>query len=122
MTYIDIFQNNFKIILPEFFFISAILIILVYGTLYNSSAYYKYPILTYSIGYLSIQSMLITLFLIINSPNSGPSSIVIFNNVLIMDDFTLFVKTIVLLGSLATILVSFNYTLNQKLSARINEY
>ncbi len=48
MTYI--FQNHFKIILPEFFFICAILIILVYGTVYNASAYFKYPILTYCIG------------------------------------------------------------------------
>lgn len=122
MTYFDIFQNNFKFILPELFFVSAILIILVYGTLYNASAYYKYPILTRSVGYLSIQSLLITLFLIINSPKAGPLSVVIFNNVLIIDDFTLFVKTIVLIGALATILISFNYTLNQKMSARINEY
>jgi proton-translocating NADH-quinone oxidoreductase chain N len=122
MTYFDIFQNNFKYILPELFFVSAILIILIYGTLYNASAYYKYPILTHSIGYLSIQSLLITLFLIINSPSAGPLSVVIFNNVLIIDDFTIFVKTIVLLGALATILISFNYTLNQKMSARINEY
>lgn len=122
MTYIDIFQNHFKIILPEFFFISAILIILIYGTLYNASVYYKYPILTYSIGYLSIQSLLITLWLTINAQQCWASSVVIFNNVLIMDDFTLFVKTIVLLGSLATIFISFNYILNQKMSARINEY
>ncbi len=122
MTYFDIFQNNFKFILPELFFVSAILIILIYGTLYNASAYYKYPILTHSIGYLSIQSLLITLFLIINSPSAGSLSVVIFNNVLIIDDFTIFVKTIVLLGALATILISFNYTLNQKMSARINEY
>ncbi len=66
--------------------------------------------------------MFITLFLVINSLNIGPSSIVIFGNTLIVDDFTLFVKTMVLLGSLATILISFNYTLNQKMSARINEY
>ena len=122
MMNLDMFRNSFETILPEFFFISAILIILVYGTLYNASAYYKYPILTHSVGNLSIQSLLITLFLIINSPSSGPSSVVIFNNALIMDDFASFVKIMVLIGSLATILISFNYTLNQKMSARINEY
>jgi proton-translocating NADH-quinone oxidoreductase chain N len=122
MTNFDIIKNSFETILPEFFFINAILIILLFGTLYNASVKYKYPILTYSIGYLSIQSILITLFLIINSPKTGPTSIVIFNNVLIMDDFTLFVKIIVLLGTLATLLISFNYTLNQKMSARICEY
>ena len=57
-TSFDIFQNHFKIILPEFFFVCAILIILIYGTLYNASAYYKYPILTYIIGWLSIQTLL----------------------------------------------------------------
>jgi NADH-quinone oxidoreductase subunit N len=39
-----------------------------------------------------------------------------------MDDFTLFVKTIVLIGAISTILISFKYTQNQKLSARANEY
>lgn len=116
----DIFQNHFKIILPEFFFVSAIFIILIYGTLYNASAYYKYPILTYIIGWLSVQTLFITLFLIINS--NGPSTAVIFNNVLIIDEFTLLIKTIVLIGAISTILISFKYTLNQKLSARVNEF
>lgn len=124
MNSFDIFQNHFKIIIPEFFFVSAIFIILVYGTLYNASAYYKYPILTNIIGWLSIQTLLITLYLIINCPcaQSSATSITIFNNVLIMDDFTLFVKSIVLIGAISTILISLKYTLNQKLSARANEY
>jgi hypothetical protein len=45
MNTFDIFQNHFKAIFPELFFIIAIFIILIYGTVYNSSAYYKFPIL-----------------------------------------------------------------------------
>lgn len=120
MTYIDIFQ--IKIIIPEFYFINAILIILIYGILYNASIYYKYPILTYSIGLLSIQSLLITLLLLTNNLNTNLSSIIIFNNVLIMDDFTLFSKYIIIISCIITIIISINYTLNQKISSRINEY
>ncbi len=122
MNYIDIFQNQFKLIIPEIFFINTILIILIYGVLYNASIYYKYPILTYSIGWLSIQSLLITLFLLINGLNINWFNIIIFNQVLIIDDFTLFIKIIVIIITIITILISFNYILNQKISARINEY
>lgn len=41
----DIFQNHFKAIFPELFFIIAIFIILVYGTIFGSSMRHKFPIL-----------------------------------------------------------------------------
>jgi NADH:ubiquinone oxidoreductase subunit 2 (subunit N) len=116
----DILKNNLETIIPEFFFLNTILIILIYGTLYNTSYYYKYPILTRSIIILAIQSLIITIYLIINQIQK--SSMIILNNVLIIDDFTLFIKIIIILTSLSTLLISLNYTLNIKLTARINEY
>ena len=47
---IDIFQNHFKAVLPELYFITAIIIILVYGVMYNPSVVYRFPILTKVIG------------------------------------------------------------------------
>jgi NADH-quinone oxidoreductase subunit N len=128
MTNFDIFDTigthlGIETILPELFFVNAIFILLLFGTFYNASAYHKYPIMTYSIGYLSIQSILITLFLILNAEiGSVGMHTVILNNVLILDDFTLFVKVIVLLSTLATLLISFSYTVNRWMSARICEY
>jgi len=47
---IDIFQNHFKAVFPELFFVTAIIIILVYGVMYNPSAVHRFPILTKVIG------------------------------------------------------------------------
>jgi hypothetical protein len=50
MKNLEIFQNEFKEVFPELFFIIATIIILMYGTLYSTSAIKKYPILTKTIG------------------------------------------------------------------------
>jgi hypothetical protein len=46
----DIFQNNFKIIIPELFFVIGITLILLYGVIYSPMKEYKFPILTQTIG------------------------------------------------------------------------
>ncbi len=52
MTFIDynIFENHFKTIFPELFFIIAITIILLYGVIYSPMKEYNFPILTKTIG------------------------------------------------------------------------
>ena len=50
MTHIDIFQNHFKAVLPELFFVTAITVILIYAVAYNPSAKYRFPIMTNSVG------------------------------------------------------------------------
>jgi proton-translocating NADH-quinone oxidoreductase chain N len=123
MNTFDIFQNHFKAIFPELFFIIAIFIILIYGTVYNSSAYYKFPILMRATAWLSIQTLLITLFLIVCGPWAAPAKrAVIFNGALTIDAFGSLTQAIVLISSIATILISFNYIKNQKMYARAHEY
>ena len=104
MEHFDIFQNHFKTLIPELFFISSTFILLLYGVIYNPSAYYKFPILTKPIGWLAIQTLFITVLLLTNHQTEASS--VILNNVLINDDFTLVIKTIILLSALSSILIS----------------
>ena len=117
MEHFDIFQNHFKTLIPELFFISSTFILLLYGVIYNPSAYYKFPILTKPIGWLAIQTLFITVLLLTNHQTEASS--VILNNVLINDDFTLVIKTIILLSALSSILISHDYmgTKNQKINS-----
>ena len=103
--------------IPELFFISSTFILLLYGVIYNPSAYYKFPILTKPIGWLAIQTLFITVLLLTNHQTEASS--VILNNVLINDDFTLVIKTIILLSALSSILISLDYmgTKNQKINS-----
>jgi hypothetical protein len=66
MNQIDIFQNHFKALFPEIFFLVAITIILLYNVIYNPSAHHRYPILINLTGWLGIQSLLLTILLLTN--------------------------------------------------------
>ena len=46
----EIFETNLFTLLPELFLLISIFILLIFGTLYNGSFFYKYPILTNSLG------------------------------------------------------------------------
>ena len=107
MDYFDIFQNHFKVLIPELFFITSIFVLLVYGVIYNPSSHYKFPILTKPIGWLAIQTLFFTLLLLVNHQTFSTS--VLLNNVLISDDFTLVIKSIILLSALSSIWISFDY-------------
>jgi len=61
MYQIDIFQNHLKTIFPELFLLTAVTILLVYAVIYSALARYKYPILTTVIGWLSVQTLIITI-------------------------------------------------------------
>ena len=70
--------------------------------------------MTTTVGWLSVQTLSITIWLIINT--SMPS-ILVFDGALILDDFTAFIKTIILLSALSSILISFDYIKNQRLNS-----
>ncbi len=70
---------------------------------------------------MSVQTLVIVILLIANQTIPG-STCVIFNNVLIFDDFTTIIKTIVLLSALFSILISFDYIKNQKGKLNSFEY
>ncbi len=117
---IDIFQNHFKAVFSELSFITAIIIILVYGVMYNPSTKHRYPILTKVIGWLAVQTLMLALMLTVNGWDIIGSTItntLVFNNILILDDFTLIIKCIIILSALTTIFISFDYIKEQKINA-----
>ena len=110
---IEYFKNDIIYILPELFlFIGIILVILLGINLKNE----KKDIIE-SLNWLSIQILLITFLLIINISFTDN---IIFNGMLIINNFTSLIKIIVVLSTSVILLISFNYIKNEKLN--IYEY
>jgi proton-translocating NADH-quinone oxidoreductase chain N len=113
MKNLEIFQNEFKEVFPELFFIIATIIILMYGTLYSTSAIKKYPILTKTIGWIGIQILAIEGLLMIKKPETEGIHMW---NAMITDEFTILIKIIIIISAIATIGISFGYMNNQKIN------
>lgn len=106
MNFFNFFENDLLVILPELFISISIIFLLSYGVIYSTSKSYNYPILSVNVSWLSFLVLFIAFFL---SVNNCLSSMIIFNNLLIVDSFTTLVKAIILLASMLCILISLNY-------------
>ena len=92
MDFLLFFQNHFKGFFPEIFLSISICLLLIFGVVYTTSLQYNKVILIKTINWLSIQTLIITILLIINNP---VNNLVIFNNLLIIDTFSNIIKVIV---------------------------
>lgn len=106
MNLINLFFNDFKVFLPEIFFSGIILALLMYGVIYSPAKVFGRPIIIKSISWLAILTCLITILLIINNPFNN---FLILKNLIIVDNLTIFIKVIVLLSTIFTILMSLDY-------------
>jgi len=107
------FTNNLEVFLGELYLSLSILSLLIYGVIYTTSKYYNYPILIKNVSWLSVQVLLISILLIYNNPIP---TMTIFNHVLIHDNFTSFIKLVILSATVICILISFNYIKSEKLN------
>jgi hypothetical protein len=53
MSFIDLFANDFKILVPELYLFTIILILLSYGVIISTSQTLNYPIIQINVGWLS---------------------------------------------------------------------
>lgn len=100
------FFNNFISILPEFFLVVSINIILIYSVIYSTSYFFDYPLLLINSSWLCIQTLFYTLFLNINN---YLYNIVIFNDLVIIDYFSVIYKAFIIVASIFIILMSLKY-------------
>ena len=107
------FENDFYGILPELFLLGASLTLLMFGVIYSSSPVFGAPSLMKITSWLSILSLILTLGLVVN--NSMPSMVLCTQN-LFIDSFTDFFKLLILVGSIISILVSFQYFKTEKMA------
>jgi len=106
MAFFDLFNHNFKLFLPEIFILLTGIFILFLGVFIINIRRYKYPYLVREIHYLIIFIFSISFLLLVNNPIRN---FIIFNNLLIIDDFSSSIKCVVLLSTIGCILVSFDY-------------
>jgi len=114
MNFIDLFENNFKVVLPELYLVFALHFLLMYGVVFSTSLTYNLPIVTRGVAWLTIQTLFITLLLVLNNPIDH---LVIFHGTLIHDFFTSMVKVFLLIAAMCCIAASLNYLKVERLNA-----
>lgn len=108
------FVTDLGYLLPEIYATFSVLILLVYGVVFTTSSKHNYPILSKNIVWMTIFTLILEFVLILN--NSNPDKI-IFNDTLIVDHFSLFVKSILILGTIAALLMSLDYLKLEKINS-----
>ena len=100
-----LFENDLKACCSELFLIIASIILLIYGVIGSTSAKKGYPLILSNISWLALGSLFLSFFLIWSSPLLHGC---IFYNSLVIDDFTAFLKAMLLLGATFSICISLN--------------
>jgi len=109
-----LFDIDFQNVFPEIFLTSIGLLLLVYGVFFSTLHSKKYPILLTNISWLTLLSLVYTFLLLMNNPINHA---VLLYNTLIIDDFTTFMKALILGSSFFCIFIALNYTQQETLNA-----
>ena len=96
--------KELKFFLPEIILILSSIYILLYGIFFKDNENLKK-----NIFYLTITAFLLALYFCLNIK---PIDNIIFNKLLINNEFTQFFKTLVLFGTLTVILLSYKYLID----------
>ena len=108
------FKLELIMMAPEIFLLLVIHLFILYGVICATSAHLNYPILLNNITWLSIQSLLFAYTLLIYNPVSYG---LCFDTLLIYDNFSVFIKSIILLTTILTILISIKYNQFENINA-----
>lgn len=108
------FKSEFIAMASEIYLILIIHCLILYGVIITSSGYLNYPIILTNLTWLSLQTLVFCFVLTINNPLSKTSC---FNNLLILDEFGLLIKSIILLATILTALISIKYNQFERINA-----
>lgn len=110
----SLFDKDFGALLPEFFLVSSVIILLIYGVVYSTSKTYNYPLLLPPLSWCSLLALFFTILLIINNPVNNAS---LLYNTLIIDNFTKYLKILVVISSFFSVYISLDYTKQESINA-----
>ena len=68
MNFSNFITNDIKMLLPEFFLVSSILMLIIHGAFLTVSSVYNFPLLNKSVSFLAVLVLIFTLFLLYNNP------------------------------------------------------
>ena len=114
MIFQEIFNNNFEIIIPEFFLTTILLILLLWGVFYKQNQNNEKILIFKNITTIIIYLLLILLILTLNITNISNT---ILNGVLIINNFTQFIKSILILSTITCFLIQQKYLIQQKINS-----
>lgn len=108
----DLFQNNFEILTSEFFITLLILFLLLFCVILVNTTKNLKMVLIDILNNLIIYFLIITLILNINKPISN---ITLLNGILIYDEFTKFVTSVLIISTIIFFFFQNKYILKKKL-------
>ena len=109
-----LFDIDFQNLFPEIYLTTIAVFLLVYGVIFSTLKSKNYPILLSNVSWLTLLSLIYSIFLLINNPVNNA---ILMYNTLIIDDFALFIKTLILVSSIFSIYMAINYTQQETLNA-----
>ena len=114
MFFEEIFKNNFEFLLPEFFLTTILLILLLFGVFYKNDQKNQDILILKNLNTIIIYLLSIILILILNIQNCSVSLV---NGLLIINNFTQFIKIFLVSSSIICFLIQKKYIVNQKIKA-----
>jgi proton-translocating NADH-quinone oxidoreductase chain N len=102
-------ENDFLLLFPELFLCTAATCLLVYGVVTSTASHLMLP----NVSWLSALCVVLTCVLLWNNP---VDSALLFFHSLLIDDLTLFCKSLILGGSLISFLMSIPYFQGEKIN------
>lgn len=110
----QVFVNDFKLFLPEFFLATAILTVILYGSIFYLSRDFNLPLIAVSTSYLSVLILIGTLILLFSSYDvSG----IAFNGVLIVDILSQNAKVLIIFSSIFCLFLNVSYIKDKKINS-----
>ena len=106
MLFINLFENDLKLFLPEFFLVTAILTLVLYGSVYSVSREYNYPLINISTCWATIFTLGNTFLLVLFTREV---SSVIFNGTFICDLLSQNAKLFLLGATIVCLLIDSRY-------------
>lgn len=109
-----LFDIDLQALLPELFLSLAGLCLLLYGVILSTQVTHQYPLLMINMSWLALLGLFYTMLLVLNMPIH---TVHVLYNTLVIDDFTQWTKSLVLLTSFLSIYISMEYMRREALNA-----
>ncbi len=110
----EIFNNNFEILIPEFFLTTVLLFLLLFGVFYKKNKNNQKILINKNLNTIIIYLLFILLILTLNIQNISNTCM---NGVLIIDHLSQFIKIILIICTIICFLIQKNYLIHQKINS-----
>ena len=113
MLFTNIYSNTLEFLVPEIFLTTSLLILLLFGVFFKQQNN-KYIYIIDNINTITMYLLVILFLLIFNMENL---SMLVLNNLLLINNFTQFIKLILVASTLICIIIQKNYIKQQKINS-----